>query len=99
MKRIEKDVFIQKLRQVKSAKSVSRGIVYSSIRLEGNTCKGIRESTKKPFKIYVDELYQAYCELDAINTKKMKPYISTRAQSPAWAILVEMGLADDKRIL
>lgn len=94
MKKISKKEFLARLDQVKTAESVKQHVVYYSIFIKGNKCSGKRESTNKNFTIDIDKLYQAYCELESINTKLLKPYVTTRAQSPALAILIEMGLVD-----
>ena len=93
MRKISKNDFLAKLGKVKSAESVKQHVVYSSIHLDGNKCKGTRESTGNDFEIDVDKLYLAYSKLDVINTTELKRYIKKRVQSPALAILVKMGLA------
>lgn len=82
---ISRKDFLKAIEQIHSTKSVS-GVVYSSIRVNGFLCKGIRESTQKEFRIDLDKLYQAYSELDIINTVTLKQYVD-RVQSPALAIL------------
>ena len=94
MNKISKKEFLTRLGQVKTAVSVRDNVVYSSIEVEGNKCSGSREYPHEGFIIYVDKLYQAYCELETINTTSLRKYIKTRAQSPALAILIEMGLVD-----
>ncbi|MBQ0063791.1 MAG: hypothetical protein KBS94_07190 [Prevotella sp.] len=93
MRKISKNDFLAKLGKVKSAESVKQHVVYLSIHLEGSNCKGIRESSGHGFEIDVDKLYLAYYELDIINTTELKKHIKNRVQSPALAILIEMGLA------
>ena len=90
MNKISKQEFIDRIKTIHSAISV-RGIKYSNIQLCGLVCKGIRDSTHKPFQISLDKLYEAYKELDVINTTTLKSYVN-RAQSPALAILMKVGL-------
>lgn len=92
-KKLAKEEFLELLQHVKEATSIG-GVTYSQIRIEKNTIVGCRNTTKGTFKIYINELYLAYSENEPvkINTTILKSYISTRAQSPAYAILKEMGL-------
>lgn len=90
MNKISKQEFIDRIKTIHSAISV-RGIKYSNIQLCGLVCKGIRDSTNKPFQISLDKLYEAYKKLDVINTTTLKSDIKG-VQSPALAILMKVGL-------
>lgn len=89
--KLTKEQFLSKIRNVEEATSV-QGVHYSDICLSGNKITGIRETTQKEFLVYADELYNAYSKCDELNTAILKNYISTRAQSPAMAILIAAGL-------
>lgn len=90
--KLSKEQFYAKIRNVEEATSVN-GVHYSDICLSGNMITGVRDTTKKVFKVNADELYKAYSECTVLNTNILKGYISTRAQSPALAILQAAGLA------
>ena len=87
---LSKEEFIQQLQAVEEADSL-QGVHYSHIRVESGEIQGIRDSTQKTFKIDVDALYRAYEENETVNTSVLKRYVD-RVQSPAYAILIKMGL-------
>lgn len=88
--KLSKEEFIQQLQAVTEANSL-QSVHYSHIRVEGGKIQGIRNSTQKSFEIDIDALYQAYKENETINTSILKRYVD-RVQSPAYAILIKMGL-------
>lgn len=86
--------FIQQLQLVNDGEAESvQGKHYSQIRIDNGKIHGLRDDTGNPFEIDIKKLYQAYDENERINTSILKPYVD-RAQSPAYAILMKMGLAD-----
>lgn len=89
-RKLPKEEFIELLHTVKEADSIQK-IHYSHIRVEDRKIRGVRDSTKHPFEIDVDALYQAYEENETINTSVLKIYVDG-VQSPAYAILIKMGL-------
>ena len=91
MKKISKSEFIDKVSIVKEATS-KRGIPYKSISCDGNRIRGIRcNGRNNPFAINVDKLYNAYLQLDVINTSTLKSFVPG-VQSPAYAILTKINL-------
>jgi len=84
--------FQKRINSIHSAKSLRDGIEYTNIVIKGNEIYGVRKSTNKPFRIDLNSLYQAHNELEQVNTKLLKIYVQTRAQSPALAILKEIGV-------
>lgn len=90
-RKLSKDEFIRQLQVVKEAESV-QGVTYSHIEVHEKKIQGMRESTQQPFTINMESLYQAYTENEVINTSVLKKYVNNRVQSPAYAILIKMGL-------
>ena len=93
MNKISKKEFLRRIHEIRSAISVT-GKRYSNIYVnkEEKICTGIREESGEPFKIQLDKLFEAYQNLDVINTATLKEYVD-RVQSPSFAILKEAGLA------
>ena len=60
--------------------------------IKGGKIVGTRDDTQGSFEIDINKLYDAYNTCETINTSTLKPYVD-RVQSPAYAILMEMGLA------
>ena len=89
--KLTKEQFFSEIKRVEEAISVN-GVHYSEICMFVNEITGIRDTTQKKFLVKADELYRAYFECDKLNTTVLKDYISTRAQSPALAILSAAGL-------
>lgn len=88
--KVNKEQFITKIAAVKEASSIT-GKRYFDIKLEGNSCSGIRESTGKSFKIDLNKLYKGYLECETITISALKLYVD-RVQSPSYAILKTVGL-------
>lgn len=84
--------FKKRINSIHSAKSLRDGVEYANIVIRGNKICGIRKSTNNSFSIDLNSLYQAHNELEQVNTKLLKMYVQTRAQSPALAILKEIGV-------
>lgn len=98
-KQINGNRILEKLRNIREVTSVT-GKHYSDIKINKDEISGIRDSTGNIFKISVKDLYQAYIEKDIINTNILKSYITTRAQSPAYAILMRLKVyTNDKKHL
>ena len=89
--KLTKEEFIRQLQIIKEADSV-QGVHYSQINICKNKIQGIRDSTQKSFTVDIESLYRAYSENDVINTSVLKEYIKNRVQSPAYAILIKMGI-------
>lgn len=65
---------------------------YVGITVNGPEIKGKRASTGKDFTINLPELFEAQQKLDLISTTDLKQFITTRAQSPAMAILKQLNI-------
>ena len=92
MAKISRDEFVKRLKKVSIAHSRREHIEYCiSFNPKQRICFGT-STTRAPFDISLDDLYEAYVMCDKINTKTIKPFVNGR-QSPALAILIEMGLA------
>lgn len=65
---------------------------YSEFKTNGKLLSFKRVNTGEKWKLNLDELYEAYKNLNHINTIKIKKYISGRVYSPACAILISVGL-------
>lgn len=76
--------------QVTTAESI-KGRHYDGIKVVGKFIIGVRRSTSKSFKINIENLYNAYIELDVVNTTTLRPYVNG-VQSPAYAILIKANL-------
>ena len=87
---MKRDKFISMISQVTTAESI-KGRHYDSIKVVGKFIIGVRRSTSKSFKINIENLYNAYIELDVVDTKTLKPYVNG-VQSPAYAILIKANL-------
>lgn len=85
-KTMTKGEFIQELSIIKSATSITWK-KYSSIQINGDHIKFIRENKSKYERILIDELYDLYVKENNFNTTIAKSYISGRVQSLAVAIL------------
>lgn len=90
MNKISDKDFRKKIQTITSATSI-KGAKYIDIRVDGYYCIGFRLSTGKVFKIDLRNLFQAYSELELVNTQTLKEYVD-RVQSPALAILKEASL-------
>lgn len=90
MNKISDKDFRKKIETITSATSI-KGAKYTDIRVDGYYCIGFRLSTGKAFKIDLRNLFQAYSELELVNTQTLKEYVD-RVQSPALAILKEASL-------
>lgn len=88
---LTKEQFVNLLKEIKGAASI-KGKHYSNIQLKGGKIVGTRDDTQGSFEIDINKLYDAYNTCETINTSTLKPYVD-RVQSPAYAILMEMGLA------
>ena len=66
------------------------GIAYRIVEVSDNKITIFRESTKEMTTINTSELYEYYKNAKLYNTSEAKMYISTRAQSPAVAILLAL---------
>lgn len=89
---ISENEFKKRVSSINSAKSLKYGIEYVNIFVKGDWIYGVRKSTNNSFKIDLSSLYQAHKELELMNTEALKGYVKTRAQSPALAILKEIGI-------
>lgn len=87
---VNKTEFIDAIKVIDKSVSVT-GVQYINIELVNGIICGIRESTKEPFSISLDSLYQAFCEIDKFTATALKPYVN-RVQSPALAILISSKL-------
>lgn len=87
---MKRDKFISMISQVTTAESI-KGRHYDDIKVDEKFIIGVRRSTSKSFKINIENLYNAYIELDVVNTKTLKPYVNG-VQSPVYAILMKANL-------
>lgn len=87
---VTKTEFIDAIKGINKAESVT-GVKYINIELVNGIICGIRESTKEPFGISVDSLFQAFCDIDKFTATALKPYVN-RVQSPALAVLISSNL-------
>lgn len=87
---MKRDKFISMISQVTTAESI-KGRHYDDIKVDEKFIIGVRRSTSKSFKINIENLYNAYIELDVVNTKTLKPYVDG-VLSPAYAILMKANL-------
>lgn len=92
---INKDDFIKKLSILKNATSKTGTASYSSFLLKGSKLYFKRDNKNTYWEIDINQLYEAYCNLNFINTVNIQKYINGRVYSPACAILIAMGLYDE----
>lgn len=87
--------FEDKIRNTRISFSIRNKVkyVFTDYDLNKHIYNGVRESTDKPFHFNVKDLYKCFCEQDHITTTVLRPYIKTRAQSPAYAVLIAAKLA------
>ena len=87
MTKLNKTEFVSQINGLKQATSAHR-VLYTDIKITGDTIYGIRQSTKKEFKIKLDKLYEVYIDIEPqhLTTTALKPYVD-RVQSPSLAIL------------
>lgn len=86
---MNKAQFKHKIGKIQTATS-KKGKEYFNIKVENDYCVGEGYNRKKPFKIKIDKLYEAYCKLN-ITPTNLKCFVNGN-QSPAYAILKEAGL-------
>lgn len=88
---MDKEKFIERLREIKTVRSVT-GKIYNSIEVLNNKVYFIRNNNIKSESFSLDELYDFYTRENnnIINTAVAKKYITKRAQSPAVAILLKL---------
>lgn len=86
---LSSDEFRAAIESIDTATSVT-GILYSQIKVTGDTIVGVRDTTKAPFRISLSKLYSAYTNENIFSTSSLKPYVD-RVQSPSLAILKEIG--------
>lgn len=91
--KVSKEEFFRRITEISSAKSVT-GKTYSQIHInqDRKICTGVREERGESFEIQLEKLFEAYQNLNVINTATLKEYVD-RVQSPSFAILKEAGLA------
>lgn len=77
---------------ITEAYSLRDNVPYVGITVNGPEIKGRRASTDKDFTINLPELFEAQQKLDLISTTDLKQFITTRAQSPAMAILKQLNI-------
>ncbi len=87
MGKLSKTDFIVKISKINQVQS-TQGVLYTDIKIIGNVIYGVRQSTKKEFKINLENLYRAYQNIEPckLTTTALKPYVD-RVQSPSLAIL------------
>jgi hypothetical protein len=67
---------------------------YSGLKRTDNVLHFKRDKTAQVWHINLDELYEAYRNLDSINTKTIRKYVTGRVYSPGCAILITLGFYD-----
>ena len=88
-KNISFEDFRKIIKSINKAKSVN-GKTYE-FKVENDKIIGIRHSTMEPFKISLNNLYEAYTNLNEFSTTVLKDFVD-RVQSPSLAILKEANL-------
>lgn len=93
---MNKEQFIEKLKKIKKVESTTGRAVYLSIEISDNNKKILfkrNDEFRKFESIYIDEMFKLYSEknISEINTTVAKEYITNQKQSPAVAILLEVG--------
>ena len=94
---ITKDQFFKKVANLPNTIiSVKQHKRYTIININGNKCKGKRESGSC-FEVNLDALYKAYIDNDKVDTKTLLDgkYIIERKRSPSIAIMTSAGLIDN----
>lgn len=82
--------FVERIKLVNCAVGIGDQS-YKQISCNNQWYHGIRESTRKEFKISVQRLYEGYLNCTVINTSTLKQYVD-RVQSPSYAILKAANL-------
>lgn len=98
---LSKNEFYTKLETLSKIKvwSVTKKASYSNFKIEGDLISFTRDFTNKNWSINIDELYKAYTNENFINTIVLRKYMSNRVYSPSLAILIEIGLVNNKGIV
>lgn len=86
------DLFCKKLATVNEAIS-SKGKTYTNVKLEDTVITFQRTPNKREC-IAINELYEVYMRESWIDTAVLKKYLSNRASSPAFAVLLASGIYD-----
>lgn len=97
---LNKTQFIEKISCIKTpVYSITRKASYSNLQISENSMLFKRNNTGKYWQINLDELFEAYRNLDNINTKSIQQIVTGRVYSPACAFLIASGLykSDGKR--
>lgn len=88
--------FENKIKRVEKCQSIRAEIKYTFVRYDNVQHKyiGKRDTTFREFTIDIKKLYDCVCDNfhKHINTSVLKEYITSRCQSPAYAILIEAGI-------
>ena len=87
---LSRNYFCSIIKQIKNW-IIVKGFKYIDISFENDYIIGMRESTKKSFKINAYKLQDAYIHEETINTRTLKAYVD-RVQSPSLAILLQIGV-------
>lgn len=97
MKRLGKNEFVSLLGQLPvKVMSKTGSASYSKFSIVGDVLKFKRNNTGKMWEININELFDAYQNLETINTILIKQYVSGRVYSPSCAVLIAMNLYDEK---
>lgn len=91
-----KQDFIVQLSNLKRVTSITGKASYSSFKVMDNKLHFIRENNQTNWAINIDQLYEAYSNLDFINTVAIRKYVSGRVYSPSCAVLIALNLFDSK---
>lgn len=88
--------FIDTLRKVQTANSISGSAQYIDIKIEYNKIFYTRQSSSNRESLHLDELFRVYENEPFINTQVVQKHISGYKYSPTCAILSAAGFYDQK---
>lgn len=92
---MSKSDFIAALKKLKQPVISKTGRAsYSNLELRENILHFKRDMKNTNWQINIDELYEAYVEMETINTLTIQEHVKGRVYSPACAILIGMKLYD-----
>jgi len=88
--------FMDRVKQVKSYKSVTGRATYSHCAVDGVVLNFIRDNTGKTWQINLPDAYTAYQNEPLINTTVLRSYMRNRVYSPTMGLLIAIELYNRK---